>query len=125
MHRRRKGGLRSTPYRRETLASVRPPSALRCGKEEVFLERHTDTQHAHFAIGTVAPPERTSTAAQADGRQLWVTDLSQEAAPLCAHAAGEPALPRLAVVVGSEGAGVSKTMLAAADRRGLPSGVDR
>ena len=112
MHRRRKGGLRSTPYRRETLASVRPPSALR-------------TQHAHFASGTVAPPERTSTAAQADGRQLWVTDLSQEAAPLCAHAAGQPALPRLAVVVGSEGAGVSKTMLAAADRRGLPSGVDR
>ena len=66
------------------------------------------------------PDERACLAAlRADGRSVWVTDLAQEATPLASDAAqlAEALPPRLAIVLGSEGAGVSKTMLDAADRR--------
>lgn len=54
-----------------------------------------------------------------DGRTLWVTDLSQEALPLPLHREEvSRMLPkRVAVVLGSEGAGISAAMLAAADER--------
>ena len=54
-----------------------------------------------------------------DGRTLWVTDLSQEALPLPLHREEvSRMLPkRVAVVLGSEGAGVSAAMIAAADER--------
>ena len=54
-----------------------------------------------------------------DGRTVWVTDLAQEAVPLSSDG-GTLKLPlpeRVAVVLGSEGAGVSEAMLAAADTR--------
>lgn len=54
-----------------------------------------------------------------DGRTLWVTDLDQEAIPL-SSGSGELRLSlpeRVAIVLGSEGAGVSEAMLAAADQR--------
>ena len=58
-------------------------------------------------------------AAKEAGRALWVTDLSQEAIPLGRDSVALAAMlpPKVAVVVGSEGAGVSAAMLAAAERR--------
>ena len=50
-----------------------------------------------------------------DGREIWVTDLSQGAVCLTAE---KQMLPRsLAIVMGTESTGASPTMLAAADRR--------
>ena len=58
-------------------------------------------------------------AVRADGRMLWVTDLSQDAIPLASDREELSRLlpKRLAVVIGSEGAGVSQAMLSAADTR--------
>lgn len=55
-------------------------------------------------------------AVRKEGRQIWVTDLSQEAE--CLHV-GRGRVPRggIALVVGSESNGVSQEMLEAADRR--------
>ena len=54
-----------------------------------------------------------------DGRTIWCTDLAQDATPLTADAAklAEQLPLRVAVVLGSEGAGVSEVMLRAADLR--------
>lgn len=56
-----------------------------------------------------------------DGRELWVTELSQMAEDLDdvlgRACPGHPLPARLAVVFGSEGMGVSSTMLEAADKR--------
>ena len=58
-------------------------------------------------------------ALRGDGRTIWATDLAQEASPLDGDVSSLAAeLPaRVAVVMGSEGAGVSPTFLALADRR--------
>jgi tRNA (guanosine-2'-O-)-methyltransferase len=56
-----------------------------------------------------------------DGRELWVTELSQMAEDLDdvlgRACPGNPLPEKLAIVFGSEGMGVSSTMLDAADRR--------
>ena len=54
-------------------------------------------------------------ALRADGREIWVTDLSQAAVCLTNAKMRLPA--RLAVVIGTESTGCSPTMLSAADRR--------
>ena len=58
-------------------------------------------------------------ALRADGRQIWATDLSQQAVPLTSEVSALRAeLPlRLAIVLGAEGLGVSPSFLRAADRR--------
>ena len=58
-------------------------------------------------------------ALRADERTVWVTDLSQEALPLPLdrEEVGRMLPKRVAVVLGSEGAGISAAMLAAADER--------
>ena len=54
-------------------------------------------------------------ALRADGRDIWVTDLSQAA--VCFTNARMRLPKRLAVVIGTESTGCSPTMLAAADKR--------
>jgi tRNA G18 (ribose-2'-O)-methylase SpoU len=58
-------------------------------------------------------------ALEADGREIWATDLAQEAIPLTddRDALGALLPDRLAIVLGSEGAGVSSAMLSAATKR--------
>ena len=81
--------------------------------------RRAQLYAAHLDVRTFRSTSECVAAARADGRALWVTDLGQSATPLCAEASSLAAeLPaRVAVVVGSESAGVSAEMLAAADRR--------
>ena len=54
-----------------------------------------------------------------DGREIWATDLAQEARPLTSDVSAlSAALPdRLAIVLGSESGGISPAFLEAADRR--------
>lgn len=75
---------------------------------------------SHLDVRTFKSAQACIQAARDDGRALWVTDLAQEAMALGPDAArrlAEELPPKVAVVVGSEGAGVSRTMLDAADRR--------
>ena len=62
-----------------------------------------------------ADSEACVEALRADGREVWVTDLSQAAVCLTNAKLRLPA--RLAVVIGTESTGCSPTMLSAADRR--------
>ena len=81
--------------------------------------RRAQLYAAHLDIRTFNTTVAAVAAARADGRQLWVTDLAQGAWALPADPAELAVhLPRrLAIVLGSESAGVSYEMLCAADRR--------
>ena len=74
---------------------------------------------AHLDIETFATTAECIAATRAAGRELWVTDLAQDALPLSSDAAALAAQlpPYVAVVLGAEAAGVSDEMLHAADRR--------
>ena len=82
-------------------------------------ERRAQLYASHLDVHVFDSAVACIEASRADGRALWVTDLSQDAIPLDRDVAALAAvLPqRVAVVIGSEGAGVSQTMLSAADRR--------
>ena len=81
--------------------------------------RRAQLYAAHLDVRTFDTTVAAVAAARADGRQLWVTDLAQDAWALPADPAELAVhLPRrLAIVLGSESLGVSNEMLCAADRR--------
>ena len=81
--------------------------------------RQAKVYASHLDIRVFTSSAECIDAVRADGRALWVTDLSQEALPLTSDVAAlRRALPpRLAIVIGSEGVGVSKVMVDAADVR--------
>lgn len=74
---------------------------------------------AHLDVETFATSTECIAAARAAGRELWVTDLAQDALPLSSDAAALAVQlpPYVAVVLGAEAAGVTDEMLQAADRR--------
>jgi tRNA(Leu) C34 or U34 (ribose-2'-O)-methylase TrmL len=71
------------------------------------------------SIRVFATTDECVAALRADGRAIWVTELSQRADALVAAVGGSVVAlpPRLAVCFGSEGTGATPTLLAAADRR--------
>lgn len=81
--------------------------------------RQAQIYASHLDVRTFSSTSACIDAVRRDGRTLWVTDLSQEAIPLTSdRAALAAALPeRVAVVIGSEGVGISKRMADAADKR--------
>ena len=81
--------------------------------------RRAQLYAAYLDVRTFTSTAEAIAAARADGRQIWATDLSQEAwaLPGDAGAVARELPARLALVVGSEHAGVSAEMLEAADRR--------
>ena len=83
--------------------------------------RRAQLYAAYLDVRTFRSTADAIAAARADGRELWVTDLAQEAWELPLERSDLAAeLPeRLAIVLGSESAGVSDEMLASADRRVL------
>ena len=85
----------------------------------LFGLRRAQLYASHLDVRTFTSTAACIAAVRADGRELWVTDLSQDALALDADAASLASVlpPRLAVVIGSEGVGVSKRMIDAADRR--------
>ena len=99
-------------------------------KKDLWLkDETTKKKHVAFAkkagkwvhIHNFDTTEECLEALAKDGRELWVTELSQMAEDLNdilgKECPGNPLPQRLAVVFGSEGMGVSATMLEAADRR--------
>ena len=81
--------------------------------------RQAQLYASHLDVRTFSTTRECIDAVRQDGRDLWVTDLSQEAIPLTSdREALAAALPsRLAVVIGSEGVGISQVMSDAADVR--------
>ena len=73
----------------------------------------------YLDVRTFADVASCVAALREDGREIWATDLAQEAHPLTSDVpALSAALPdRLAIVLGSEGGGISPAFLEAADRR--------
>lgn len=74
---------------------------------------------AHLDVRTFATTAECISAAREVGRELWVTDMAQDAISLSCNVASLAAQlpPYVAVVMGSEAAGVSDEMLNAADKR--------
>ena len=112
--------------RRALRRAKRLHAAQSFGDDDVLL----DSMHASFArnavrflsVRTFESTEACLTALRDEGRQIWVTELSQGAHVLAAGAPWlrEPeALPSrgIGLVIGTESTGASRELLAAADRR--------
>ncbi|KAK3264492.1 hypothetical protein CYMTET_26774 [Cymbomonas tetramitiformis] len=69
-----------------------------------------------LSIRHFSSPNECINALRADGRQIWVAELGQDAEPLGATAT-RPLPDRMALVIGREADGVSADVLKAADRR--------
>jgi tRNA(Leu) C34 or U34 (ribose-2'-O)-methylase TrmL len=109
------GAISSRARRRQQAKAAQRGEAY----DRLLGMRRAQLYAAHLDVRLFQSSADCLEAVRADGRVLWATDLSQAALPLTSDAAalGATLPPRLAVVVGSEGAGVSEAMLAAAERR--------
>jgi len=84
-------------------------------KNTIIAKKITRGNHAFLSLQKFKTTAECIDALRKDQRTIWATDLSTQAVPLDTKELKVPA--KLAIVIGSESAGVSKEMLEAADKR--------